>query len=166
MARKITDRTAFAGESLTGTFTAPDGATAVSLKLADGVNTATVEAVANHDGTWVAAIDAAALSGFSGSTRWIAYATTADGTEAIASGSIYIRALVSKYRAVVAAIESALQTYGSNPNQSISVGEISITYKDYEDLMSLLAYWRRRAEADENGTEPTGSVRTLKVRFA
>ena len=106
------------------------------------------------------------LAGFSGATRWIAYATTPDGTEAIANGSIYIRALVSKYRAVVAAVEKALENYGNNPNKSIQVGELSITYKDYADLLNILAYWRSRAEADENGMQPkTGGVRFLKVRF-
>lgn len=166
MARRLTDRTAFDGETLTGKFTAPVGTTAVSVKLSDGVKNATVAATANGDGTWTATATADTLAGFSGATRWIAYATTPDGTEAIANGEIYLRALVSKYRAVVAAVENALQNYGNNPNKSIQVGELSITYKDYDDLLAILSYWRKRAEADENGTPPqTGGVQFLKVRF-
>lgn len=165
MARRFTDRAAFDGETLTGTFTAPNDTTAVSVKLADGVKTATVNAVQGADGTWTATATAATLAGFSGATRWIAYATTPGGTEAIGSGEIYIRALVSKYRAVVAAIETALQNWGNNPNQSISVGEISISYKSYDDLLAILAYWRDRVKADENGTQPTGGVQRVKVRF-
>ncbi len=165
MARQFTDRTAFDGESLTGNFTAPEGTTAVVVKLADGVKTAEVNAAQNADGTWTATATAATLSGFSGETRWIAYATTEDGTEAIANGAIYIRALVSKYRAVVAAVENALQNYGNNPNKQITVGELSITYKDRDDLLAILAYWRRRAQEDENGRTPTGGLKLIKTRF-
>ena len=165
MPKRLTDRAAFDGETLTGTFTAPDGTTAVSVKLADGVKSATVNAVQGADGTWTATATAATLAGFSGATRWIAYATTPGGTEAIDSGEIYSRALVSKYRAVVAAIETALQNWGNNPNQSISVGEISISYKSYDDLLAILAYWRNRVKADEEGKQPAGGVQFMKVRF-
>ena len=165
MPKRLTDRAAFDGETLTGTFTAPDGTTAVAVKLADGVKSATVNAVQGADGTWTATATAATLAGFSGATRWIAYATTPGGTEAIDSGEIYIRALVSKYRAVVAAIETALQNWGNNPNQSISVGEISISYKSYDDLLAILAYWRNRVKADEEGKQPAGGVQFMKVRF-
>ena len=72
---------------------------------------------------------------------------------------------MSKYRAVVAAIETALQNWGNNPNQSISVGEISISYKSYDDLLAILAYWRNRVKADEEGTQPAGGVQFMKVRF-
>ena len=159
---RLTDRSAFDGETLTGTFTAPEGTTAVAVNLADGAKETTVNATQNADGTWTAT---AAISGFSGATRWIAFANTPAGVEAVAHGEIYIRTLVSKYRAVVAAVEAAIQNYGNNPNQSISVGEISISYKNYDDLLSILAYWRSRVAADENGTQPAGGVQFLKVRF-
>lgn len=165
MAKKLTDRTAFAGETLTERFEVSAAATAVTVKLSDGVKSATVAATANGDGTWTAVASAETLAGFSGQTRWIAFETTPDGTEAVANGEIYIRALVSKYRAVVAAVEKALQNYGNSPNKSIHVGDLSITYKDYADLLTILNYWRSRAEADENGTQPTGGVKFLKVRF-
>lgn len=165
MAKQFTDRAVFDGETLTGTWTAPDGATAVVVKLADGAKNAEVAATNNSDGTWTATATAETLAGFSGATRWIVYATTASGTEAIADGEIYIRALVSKYRAVVTAVENALQNYGNNPNKQISVGELSITYKDRDDLLSILAYWRRRAKEDENGISPTGGLKLIKTRF-
>lgn len=166
MARRFTDRAVFDGETLTGTWTAPDGATAVTVKLSDGAKATEVAATANGDGTWTATATAETLAGFSGVTRWIVYATTAGGMEAIASGAVYVRPLVSKYRAVVAAVENALQNYGNNPNKSITVGDLSITYKDYADLLSILAYWRRRAEADETGQQPkTNGPKFVKVRF-
>ena len=165
MARRFTDRAVFDGETLTGTWTAPDGATAVCVRLSDGAKTAEVAAYPNGNGTWAAMATAATLQGFSGATRWIVFATTPDGTEAIASGEVFIRPLVSKYRAVVSAIETALQNYASNPNRSISVGELSITYKDRADLLDILAYYQRKAAADENGTTPTGGVQLIKTRF-
>ena len=165
MARRFTDRTVFDGETLTGTWTAQAGATAVVVKLADGAKNAEVAATANGDGTWTAKADAETLAGFSGATRWIVYATTPDGVEQIAFGAVYIRPLVSKYRAVVAAIENALQNWANNPNRSISVGELQITYKDRADLLDILAYYQRKAEADENGVQPAGSVQLIKTRF-
>lgn len=165
MARRFTDRAVFDGETLTGTWTAPAGATAVVVKLADGAKNAEVAATANGDGTWTAKADAATLAGFSGATRWIVYATTPDGVEQIAFGAVYIRPLVSKYRAVVAEIENALQNWANNPNHSISVGELQITYKDRADLLDILAYYQRKAAADENGTTPTGGVQLIKTRF-
>lgn len=165
MAKRFTDRAAFDGETLTGTFRAPDGATAVEIKLADGAKSATVAATANGDGTWTATATAETLSGFSGATRWIVYATTPGGVDEIAHGEIYIKPLVSKYRAIVAAVENALQNYANNPNKSITVGELSITYKDRADLLDILAYWRKRAKEDENGTPPAGGVQFVKVRF-
>ena len=166
MARRFTDRAVFDGETLTGTWTAPDGATAVAVKLSDGAKNAEVAATATGDGTWTATATAETLAGFSGATRWIVYATTASGTEAIASGEVYIRPIVSKYRAVVAAVETALQNYGNNPNKTITVGELSITYKDYADLLSILAYWRKRADEDETGQPPKANgPKFAKVRF-
>ena len=165
MARRFTDRAVFDGETLTGTWTAPAGATAVVVKLADGAKNAEVAATANGDGTWTAKADAATLAGFSGATRWIVFATTPDGVEQIAFGAVYIRPLVSKYRAVVAAIENALQNWANNPNRNISVGELQITYKDRADLLDILAYYQRKAAADENGTTPTGGVQLIKTRF-
>lgn len=165
MARRFTDRAVFDGETLTGVWTAPDGATAVVVKLADGAKNAEVAATDNGDGTWTATATAETLAGFSGATRWIVYATTASGTEAIASGAVYVRPLVSKYRAVVAAIETALQNWGNNPNKTISVDSINITYKDRDDLLGVLAYWRRRAEEDETGQPKTNGPKFVKVRF-
>ena len=78
---------------------------------------------------------------------------------------MYVRPLVSKYRAVVAAIETALQNWANNPNRSISVGELQITYKDRADLLDILAYYQRKAAADENGIQPAGGVQIIKTRF-
>lgn len=166
MARTFTDSTAYNGETLSGRFSAPGNATAVRVELADGTKSVTVAATKSDGGLWHATATVAALAGFSGATRWVAFADTPDGTEAIAGGEIYIRPLVSPYRAVVAAVEEALKNYGNNPNMTVTAGEISFTYKDYKDLLGMLDYWRRRVAADERGTSPrTGGIHFITTEF-
>lgn len=162
MARNLTDQSAFDGETLAGTFEAPDNATAVIVKLSDGSKLETFTATKGTDGVWTASIT---TSGFCGQTRWNAIATAPDGTTVVANGSIYIKPLVSKFRAYVSACETALQNYGNNPNKTISVGDISITYKDRDDLLAIIAYWRGRAEADENGTAASSGPRIMHGGF-
>lgn len=166
MARNFTDRAVFDGETITGTWKAPAETTDVVVKFADDTRQSELAATKNSDGTFTATTATDTLAGFSGLTRWIVYATTSSGTVVLASGRFYIRPIVSRYRAVVAAIETALQNWGNNPNKTISVDSINITYKDRDDLLGVLAYWRGRAEADENGIAPqTGGVKIVKVRF-
>lgn len=166
MARVFTDKTMYEGETLSGVWPVPADTESVVVKISDGTKSATVDAVKADDSTFKATTAPDTLSGFSGATRWIVYATTPGGTEVVASGSIYIRPLVSRYRAVVAAIETALQNWANNPNQTITVDSINITYKDRDDLLGILNYWRSRADADENGVPPSScGIRRIKVRF-
>lgn len=154
----LTDKAAFAGETLTVTFSASENDAEAVVVLSDG--TAQTETAATRDGgNWAATVP---TDGLSGRARWIVRVTRADGSKSVvASGAIYLKPLVSKYRAVVAAIETALQNWGSNPNKQISVGELSITYKDRDELVGLLSYWRSRADADESGSTATSGP--LKV---
>lgn len=159
---KLTDRAAFAGETLAATFAAGATDAAAKIIMADGETT--LEAAATRDGdTWKVAVSPSNLSG---NVRWHFQTTAEDGGVSVAaSGAIYLKPLVSKYRAVVAAIEVALQNWGNNPNKQISVGEVSITYKDREELVGLLSYWRSRATADENGTTATSGPLKVKGGF-
>ena len=159
---KITDRAAFAGETLTATFAARTADETAKIIMADGETT--LEADATRDGdTWKVTV---ATSSLSGNVRWRFQTTDDTGGVVVAEyGSIYLKPLVSKYRAVVAAIETALQNWGNNPNKQISVGEVSITYKDREELVGLLSYWRSRATADENGTTATSGPLKVKGGF-
>ena len=162
---KITDRAAFEGETISGSFDAPEGTTAVGVKLAStNGTTKDIDAAKDDAGKWNFKADPTGLCGI---VRWVAYATAEDGTKtAIASGAIYVRPLRSKYRAVVEAIDEQIQAWGSNPNQSISVGEINITYKTLDDLIGLRAYYEGKAKADEGGGAAGGAgPRIMKVRF-
>ena len=166
MAKKFTDRTAFDGETLTGCFNAPPETVSVVVRISDGTKEAQVAAVKGTDGRWTATATPQILAGLSGSTRWLVLATTPDGTEAVADGEIFIRAVVSKHRQVVAAIEETLQNYGKSPNKTISVGEVSIVYKDYNDLLAILDFWRKRVAADERGrSQPTAGIKRVRMEF-
>ena len=156
---KLTDRAAIVGEVLDATFDGlPETATAVRVLLADDTKTESVEATRDGD-RWNFEHTPTDLSG---NVRWFLQVYKQERMSVAASGTIYLRPTVSKYRAVVAAIENALQNWGSNPNKRIQCGELTIEYKDRDELVGLLSYWRSRAEADENGN--TASSGPLKIR--
>lgn len=165
MARRFTDRAAFDGETLTGTFAAPAGTTAVDVLLSDGRTSATVAATKNADGTWTATAPAEALKGLSGAVNWRALAAAPDGTEVVAAGSIYVRPLVSRYRADLEAVERAIAAWAANPNQSVTCGELGVTYKTLDGLLAARSTLRALVAADEGGAPQPGGVRVVKVRF-
>ena len=66
---------------------------------------------------------------------------------------------------MIAAIDEAVRTWGTNPNHSISVGEISITYKTLDELLAVRAQYVQRAEEEENGRSLTGGLRVVEVCF-
>lgn len=153
MARKLTDKFAFEGESITATFSAPSAATSVVLNYATEKKTGTKAAV-RVEGTdnWVASLGVSDLKGITGDMCWRAIASSADGADVVANGRIYIRPLVSEYRKVIAAIDEALKSWDTNPNHTVSVGEITITAKTRQDLVTARAFWEGKANADEAGT--------------
>lgn len=102
-----------------------------------------------------------------GETNYTIFATDEEGnSEAIGHGSFVVRSAGrSKHREVIAAIDEAIKTYGTNPNKSINVGEIAITYKDMSELLSIRAHYLQLAEADESGKVLTGGLGIVRVRF-
>lgn len=102
-----------------------------------------------------------------GETHYTVLATnTAGETEAIAHGSFVVRtAGRSKLREVIAAVDEAIKTYGTNPNKSINVGEIAITYKDLSELLAIRSHYEQLAQAEEQGKVLTGGLQVVRVRF-
>lgn len=158
---KLTDKKAFEGETLTAQFIDPK-ADSVSVTLKDGTNAAVIAATKADGGVFNFSTNP---EGFSGLVRWIAMANREDGKAVIANGTIYIRPLVSKYREVVDAIDEAIRTWATNPNHTVTCGEISITAKSVQDLFDARAEYKSRAEADEAGVASAGGPKQLKVRF-
>lgn len=159
---KLTDRAAIVGEVLDATFDGlPETATAVRVLLADDTKTESVEATKSGN-SWNFEHTPTEVSG---KVRWFVEVYIGQRMGVAKSGTIYLRPVVSKYRAVVAAIENALTNWANNPNKRIQCGELSIEYKDRDDLLGILAYWRGRAEADENGTAAASGPRVLRGGF-
>ncbi len=118
------------------------------------------------DGTWSGTVPTASLVG---RVMWTVFVTDADGCVTVpdgGSGSFVVTcAGRSPKRDVVDAIDKAIETWGTNPNRSLSVGEISITYKSLDELLSIRAQYEQRAEAEEMGAASSGGVRTVEVCF-
>lgn len=149
----------YAGETAEIEVAAP-GAAAVSVVFGGS----SVNLARQDDGSWRAAIQTDKLAG---DVVWTAFARDAAGVAtALGHGVFAVRcAGRSKLREVVDAIDEAIRTWGTNPNRSISVGEISIAYKDLDDLLAVRAQYVLRADAEENGRPLTGGPRMLEVCF-
>ena len=120
--------------------------------------------LANDGGVWSGNIPTDTLSG---RVNWTVFAKDAEGlTTAIAHGSFFVRcAGRSPLREVVEKIDEAMRTWGTNPNRSISVGEISISYKTLDELLAVRAQYVQRAEEQESGRALTGGLRVVEVCF-
>ena len=164
---KLTDSRCHEGETLTASFVA-DAAGSVFVKLTGDSDSVQVEAQpCNAAGVfeWKASPDDLSTVG-TGSVRWVAFARLADGdVEAIADGRIYVRPATSKYRAVVEAIQTAIENWAGNANQTVTCGEISITAKSITDLRTALDYYRAKMNADEAGVSSVGGPRLIRTKF-
>lgn len=158
----LTDARCYEGETIEAAFKtdADCASVVVSMKGEDGETE--ISATGDGAGAWTlsAALD------FTGLVRWVAFAVSATGgRSAIASGRIYVRPLVSKWREVVTAIDEAIQSWSSNPNQTVTCGEISITAKTVGDLFAARDRYRALADADENGTATASGPRIIRASF-
>lgn len=145
------------GESIK--FAVPDGGyTSAALRVGGG------EAVAMTlaDGVWSASVPSGDLSGL---VRYAVFATIDGALKAVESGAFLVTPLRSKYWDVVEAIDAALQGVAANGKYSITVGEISLTDKTFDEMIKFEEYYRGLAEQDETGTTSIGRVGTIQARF-
>ena len=162
---KLTDARAFDGETLFATFNTDPGIDSVTVTLKDGASAAVIEAEKKSPGVFDFKTDPQTFKDFTGRTNWVAMANASDGVKVIASGSIYIRPLRSKFREVVDAIDAVIQTWGQNPNQTVTVGEVSITAKNLDELLTIRASYQAKADADEAGVLNASGPKLMKTRF-
>lgn len=148
----------FAGETAK---IAVEAAEAVSVAVVYGNGRVELALV---DGAWTGSVPTSALVG---RVNYTVFATFADGgVEAVAHGAFIVRcAGRSPLRDVIDAIDKAVQTWGTNPNRSIAVGEINITYKSLDELLAVRAQYVARAEEQESGAALTGGLRVVEVCF-
>ena len=150
----FTDFTPSNGYTLSYSFAAP---TAV-----------TVAAVANSGGTgWTLEVTAATtLAWRAGSMQYNALVThtATQRVYAVEAGTVRVLPsplVTSSWTAVVAACDAAMLTYSGNPNSSISVDGMTISYRSLENLTNLRAY-AREMELSEKQHRP----RIIRARFA
>lgn len=150
----------FAGETAKIAVDAPGAA---SVRAVVGASSF---ALSESGGTWSTAVPTASLVG---RVMWTVFVTDAEGCVSVPDGGsgsfLVLCAGRSPKRDIVDAIDRAIETWGTNPNRSISVGEISISYKSLDELLSIRAQYVQRAEAEELGAASSGGVRTVEVCF-
>ncbi len=114
---------------------------------------------------WSLVLPTAALS--AGRVNWTLFVKNADlSVEALAHNSFTILcAGVSPKRQIIEKIDEAIRTWGTNPNRTISVGEINISYKSLNELLAVRAQFIQQAEAEETGAAKSGGVRMVEVHF-
>jgi hypothetical protein len=142
----------------------------VSVKIADADSVTVVYGNSSikltHDGDdlWVGKIPTKNLIG---KVQYTIFANDDEGgTEAIAHGSFTVCcAGRSPLRDVIDKIDEAIRTWGTNPNRSIAVEGINITYKSLDELLAVRAQYVQRAEEQESGKVLTGGLRVMEVRF-
>ncbi len=151
----------YAGETAKIAVEATD---ATVVKVAFGLSE--VALTNDGNGLWSGAIP---TTGKVGRVLWTVFVTDSDGAVSVPDGGhgilFVVCAGMSAKWAVVDAIDKAIQTWGTNPNRSISVGEISVTYKSLDELLSIRAQYVQQAEAEEQGRASSGGVRTVEVCF-
>lgn len=166
MADITKDLSAVEGETLRGSFTIAEEAGRAFVRLVAGSTMRTIDCAVNGETADFSA-DSAGTDGLAGRVRWYLYVERGGSIAVEAMGSINVIPLVSRYRRMLEACEAALASYAANANKQVSVGELSITYKDREELLGLIGYYRSRAEAEEAGGNGNGGgIRRVLTRFA
>jgi len=129
-----------------------------------------VDAVANDDDTgWTLSVTGAQT--LTMSPRNVAYTALvtkeidgADRSIAVDDGVIAVEASplrVSSWAAVLTAVDAAIATYAANPNGSITVDGMSVSYRSMSDLISLRSYANYRMQQDG----PNRPKRLIRSRF-
>lgn len=142
----------------------------VSVKIADADSVTIVYGNSSikltHEGedAWIGKIP---TNNLIGKVQYTIFANDDEGgSEAIAHGSFTVCcAGRSPLRDVIDKIDEAIRTWGTNPNRSIAVEGINITYKSLDELLAVRAQYVQRAEEQESGKVLTGGLRVMEVRF-
>ena len=135
----------------TATITVADkGYIGVSLQI--GVaDAAIVSQMTLSNGVWTDSLSTADLAGA------YRFAVLADGA-LVEEGTFSVRVLVSKYRKVVAAIDAAMQKTGRNGLSSVSVGEITLNNKSFDEMQKWRGYYLSLAAQEETGETSDSSA--------
>ena len=135
----------------TATFTVVDnGYSGVTLQVG-GTDAAMTTQMTLSEGKWSETYD---TTGVAGAFR---YAIFADG-KLVEEGAFSVRVLVSKYRKVVAKIDAAIQKAAETGLSSVSIGELNITNRPFDEMQKIRASYLNMAVAEESGVSPDASA--------
>ena len=133
------------------TFTVADsGYSAAQLQIG-GVGTSLSVPMTLADGRWTATVDTKTLSG---AFRFAIFADDA----LVEEGAFSVRVLVSRYRAIVASIDAAIQKAAASGLSSVSVGEINVTNRPFDEMQKIRASYLNMAVAEESGVSANDSA--------
>jgi hypothetical protein len=135
----------------TVTFTVADSGYSAAQLQVGGADTTLSVLMTIADGRWTATVDTKTLSG---AFRFAIFADDA----LVEEGSFSVRVLVSKYRAIVAAIDAAIQKAAANGLSSVSVGEINVTNRPFDEMQKIRASYLNMAVAEESGVSANDSA--------
>ena len=104
-----------------------------------------------------------------GKIYFAAFATTTStgAVECVDSGYLTVAPTplaTSSYETALAAVDVAIASYATNPNKRVNVGDISIEYRDLNDLIALKSYYQSEIARDLTG-RGSGPFR-ISSRFA
>lgn len=159
-----------AGESINKTITGITDVTGFTLSYLFSASTPLTVACTVESDQWTLDVTAAQTLTFKrGTVRFAAMLTeTATGVvTCVDSGLISVEAspiATSDYSAALTAVESAIATYGSNPNKRLQLGTMMIEYRDLDDLIKLRDFYRGEI-ARETGNGYAGGPFRILSRF-
>lgn len=91
-----------------------------------------------------------------GNIYFAAFATTIStgAVECVDSGYLTVEPnplATSSYETALAAVEAAIANYAANPNKRVSLGTMSLEYRDLDDLIALKSYYQSEITRDLTG---------------
>jgi hypothetical protein len=151
----IMPTTLTAGESLSVTFSnsdySPDNGWALVYRFSGPVPFQ-VSGVDNDAGGFTVALTAAQTAVLpAGAVVFDALATKGADVVAVDRGRILIHAsplTVSQWQATLTAVESLIATWGTNDQRSVSMGDMSVSFRSLDELLNLRAFCIRQIARD------------------
>ena len=135
----------------TVTFSVADaGYSAVRLEIA-GLDVVMTAQMTRADGQWTDTYD---TKGVAGPFRFAIFADNV----LLEEGTFSVRVLVSKYRAIVKQIDEAIQKAAATGLSSVSIGELNISNRPFDEMQKIRASYLNLAIAEERGESADASV--------
>ena len=135
----------------TATFAVADaGYSAVRLEIA-GLDAVMTAQMTLAEGRWTETYD---TKGVAGPFRFAIFADD----KLVEEGTFSVRVLVSKYRAIVKQIDEAIQKAATTGLSSVSVGELNISNRPFDEMQKIRASYLNLAVAEERGESADASI--------